>query len=589
MHYVMITSLLLAVVSWQTTSAKTSFSLSQQQLHPSWLKELSLKGVNGGTSCAACTLLSALASQLAEVHSVAIDEALDMFCNFLPNRYQNFCTKVIEIVAPALIKLLEEKETPDMVCHAIGLCKNDTGQFCHVFPLPKHSSKENIYKRLMNAKKRIIHFTTNQNLTTMLYEAVSGSLCDIFKPLCDSFNNHTPLEDSDGDLFSTMGTIRGFYWKGKDCDDKNSDIYPGRHTYDDSTVDTNCNGIFGSDPSTNRTYESLWCENTQQIGTVVLGDSASAHFHIPPQWFKAIGMNKDTFKDLPFILENEFDWPMLSTVTGFANTSTWSNSITGKVDSNYLRFLKINRCNHRDYQNIAVNGARASTMAEKIIKSFARRGLLDNPVFLSLALIGNDVCNRHPSMDHMTKPKDFYNSMVRIFQYLDQHIAPGSVVVATGLVDGRVLFDTLSNRIHPIGSLHEDVTYTDLYDYLNCLQISPCFGWLNSNETWRNKTTQRAMELNKALQDAIAKYSFTNFKVFYIDSPLPSAVREWLKEGRQAWKLIEPVDGFHPSQAGNVLNTELTFQIMAKMGILPKTNPFNEKIKKKFGDQGGLL
>ena len=49
----------------------------------------------------------------------------------------------------------------------------------------------------------------------------------------------------------------------------------------------------------------------------------------------------------------------------------------------------------------------------------------------------------------------------------------------TGLADGRILYNTLHNKEHPIGN----ITYSTLYDFLNCLEISPCWGWCNSNET----------------------------------------------------------------------------------------------------------
>jgi acyloxyacyl hydrolase len=39
-----------------------------------------------------------------------------------------------------------------------------------------------------------------------------------------------------------------------------------------------------------------------------------------------------------------------------------------------------------------------------------------------------------------------------------------------GLVDGRVLWDSLYNRTHPLG-----VPYKSMYNFLNCLQISPCW------------------------------------------------------------------------------------------------------------------
>jgi hypothetical protein len=43
-----------------------------------------------------------------------------------------------------------------------------------------------------------------------------------------------------------------------------------------------------------------------------------------------------------------------------------------------------------------------------------------------------------------------------------------------GLADGRILYETMHARIHPIGEPKGDVTYTALYDFLNCLEISPC-------------------------------------------------------------------------------------------------------------------
>jgi len=54
-----------------------------------------------------------------------------------------------------------------------------------------------------------------------------------------------------------------------------------------------------------------------------------------------------------------------------------------------------NRCAHRDYQNIAVNGARAGAMNDTIVASMSRHHELDRPALVVYALIGNDVCNGH--------------------------------------------------------------------------------------------------------------------------------------------------------------------------------------------------
>ena len=110
----------------------------------------------------------------------------------------------------------------------------------------------------------------------------------VISRICEAINNfgnlHLPLDDIDNDGFSPIHTFRGADWRGKDCDDTDTNVRPGRKAMDgDINVDSNCNGIYGVDPTTNTPYEELFCKDTPQYGTVVLGDSASAHFHVPPQ------------------------------------------------------------------------------------------------------------------------------------------------------------------------------------------------------------------------------------------------------------------------------------------------------------------
>ena len=560
-----------------------------------WLKQLYLQDVNGGTTCATCTVLVGLVEQLAEVYNVSIAEALDKYCGFFPSGgFQELCQSLVDLFAPQIIELLYNDATPDLVCHGLNFCRNDTGQFCHLFPLPKHRSEHELHLRVLQAKK----ISQTKKTSIPLEEASShlflhlSKFCDIaiFKPICDIIerfgDDHLPIDDIDDDYFSDVQTFRGTSWRGKDCNDADSNIYPGHYTTDDAVLDTNCNGIYGVDPDSGETYESLWCNGTGQMGAVILGDSAGAHFHIPPSWLMSKNLSVDAFKDLFFILENEFDWPMMSMTTGYKN-STWPSSITGPVDSTYLRLRDLNLCNHRDFQNIAVNGARASSMADQIVKGFSRHGMKDNPVFLTLALVGNDVCDGHPDMNHMTSPEEFYAKNLQTLRYVDSIVAPGSVVICMGLVDGRVLYDSLHDHIHPIGSLRNDVTYAQFYDYFNCLQISPCFGWMNTNETWRNLTTERAMQLNDAFRNLVKNETFKNFKAYYLDPPIPEAFERWEKEGGKRWELIEPVDGFHPNQNGNALTAQILFEHFEDLKILPPRNPNNDKIREKFGDQGG--
>ena len=67
-----------------------------------------------------------------------------------------------------------------------------------------------------------------------------------------------------------------------------------------------------------------------------------------------------------------------------------------------------------------------------------------------------------------------------------------SFSLSPGLVDGRILWDINHAREYPLG----DITYADWFNWLNCLDISYCYGWLNDDPTVRNAATQRADELN---------------------------------------------------------------------------------------------
>ena len=50
----------------------------------------------------------------------------------------------------------------------------------------------------------------------------------LYEQLYNTFNNHEPLVDLDGDKFSVVETFRGTSWRGKDCNDFEKSIHPGR-------------------------------------------------------------------------------------------------------------------------------------------------------------------------------------------------------------------------------------------------------------------------------------------------------------------------------------------------------------------------
>ena len=190
-----------------------------------------------------------------------------------------------------------------------------------------------------------------------------------------------------------------------------------------------------------------------------------------------------------------------------------------------MKLWKRNHCNHRDYQNLAKNGADSFEVNSRLVKSMARNQKLDQPALVFYSVLGNDVCNHWPDLKHMTTPDEMHKNVLETLDSLDTRLPRGSHVILIGLVDGRTLYNSLHNRIHPIGKLKGDVTYEHFYDFLNCLQISPCFGWLNSNESVRNATSKRAALLSKVLENVAKAERYSSFDLYYFDSPVKQVVQ----------------------------------------------------------------
>ncbi|XP_021349956.1 acyloxyacyl hydrolase-like [Mizuhopecten yessoensis] len=555
-----------------------------------------IRGRNGGVSCATCTVIMGLTEQLSVIHNETIIHSLERLCNYLPDKYRQQCQIFTEFFGSILIARFTKDDNPDTVCRKIRFCYTEPDkQECHIFP----KSKSTVKRSPRNIHSGILKEVLSYEMKQAPYKIHQDpKICELpgIKTICNwidmIFDKHDPAIDLDDDRYSTYKTLRGSSWRGKDCDDGRKDIHPGsRPIQSDGDKDSNCNGIMGVDPVSGQPYEDLYCKDSQARGVVVLGDSISAHFHIPREWLNSTEISAVVFEPLPFILENEFDWPELSSITGYMN-NTYTNVNHGPMNSVYDYLWQRNRCNHRDYQNIAVNGARSGSMVDEIEKSLFRNQTTDNPVTLFYALVGNDVCNGHPdTFAHMTTPEEMKNNSIRTLQFLEKALPAGSHVFFVGLADGRVLFEGLKDRIHPIGSLRNDVTYSNFYDYFNCLEISPCLGWMNTNETVRNMTTQRAEQLSNVLKEVAlteaAKYH--NFKLAYVENPIFQVVEYWKKLGRPLWELIEPVDGFHTNQLGQALTGQVLWQNLETEypDAIGPINPFNTKIKTIFGDQGG--
>jgi acyloxyacyl hydrolase len=419
---------------------------------------------------------------------------------------------------------------------------------------------------------------------------IAGLACnDALNFTCDvsRITHHLPLADGDNDYFAgdnaLLGVeLRGTTWRGKDCDDTKADVYPGRQQSEyGADVDHNCNGISGGNST--GSYEDLFCSGEYAPrGIAILGDSATAHFHIPPQY-----INEKTL-DFSHIIEaaaNELDWPACSWSTGYHETDRCPASVPlAPMNSIYQRLRERNLCMHRDFQNIGVNGARVGSMADGIIQSFARDQTTDTPLLVFHALIGNDVCNGHPGAGHMTTPDAFRASVLQSLAHLDAVLPPGSHVAFIPLADGRVLYETTHNLTHPLG-----VGYPDMYEYLSCSGLNPCWGWLNTNATWRDFTSQRAALLSEQYNVIMGNHSYNNFDMHMVTIDWPSIFSQYIAAGGNPRDLVEPVDGFHPSQAGQQLLAGVVWDDLMKFKPqwLGPENPHNDEIRALFGDQGG--
>ncbi|XP_059164446.1 acyloxyacyl hydrolase-like [Physella acuta] len=554
----------------------------------------SKQGANGGNNCLVCTYIVALLEQLTEIRQTSVIETLDQFCSYLPVDVQPMCHTAIKALGPAVIKLLIAREDPNVICHALKICYTEPGQPVCRGPAPPGSSgvKDPDFKAKVLAARLSLSPAIGQlsHLNVLTFCQIPGvrELCYWIHRFSDQ---HEPVKDDDQDGFSTMFGMRGTAWRGKDCSDQAPDIHPGAIPQNgDREVDSNCNGIFGVNNLTQQNYEDELCGSSQPRGVVVLGDSISAHFHLPRQWFDATLISKDSFKNLLTILENEFDWPSMSTMTGYGE-NLWPEAITGAVDSIYKRLRERNRCNHRDYQNLAANGV-SSWKVMKAAKTLSRHAGKDQPLLVYFALAGNDVCtSRWNSVDDMTSPEEMYNNTMATLDLLGQTLPNNSHVILVSLLDGGVIYDIMATRVHPATTYWGTFTYGDLYQYYECLQMTLCVGWLNANKTIRDMTSKRAEQLTAVLQKIVQvhKGRYPNFQMHFLEFNHHEVLKKWLDSGREAWEMMDAIDSFHTSQDFQAFSAEHIWnQTLASFPqALGPVNPHNDRIVQLFGQQGG--
>lgn len=558
----------------------------------SYVHQTSGYGVNGGIECAACTIVTGILSQVAQIHHTEVINVTLHLCDHVFSRTaENICKDTVRSLEPLLHLLIELKEvTPDTFCYGLNICHQDPGERrCHLFPAPAFEKFNADIKVVQDKGRRFLrrwHRLSSSN---------RHSICDLpgVRAFCDYllkvFKGMQPGFDFDGDNFSPSEKWRGSHWRGRDCSDFSSKVYPGRLPYNaDVNYDANCNGIWGLDQSTGIPWETKLCASSKSRGIVMLGDSVGAHFHFPLVWFDPEQISQETFlRNSTSAVLDELDWPQYSFSTGFKNI-TDPQLIQGHVDSIYLRMRRRNLCNHRDYQNICRNGATSFDLVNNV-KNIARSHE-DKPVTVLIGVFGNDVCNRFPdTLKNMTSTKQFYKNMKAVIQTLESTLPNNSHVSLIGLINGSFIYDTLANRLHPIGTYNGNVKYIDVFRWFECMQISPCNGWLSEEKFKRIETTKRALELTHVMKYLATSYKSKKLSLSFVPNPLPEVIKIWSSRGGEVWQLFESVDGFHPNQIAQPIITEVLWRSLKQFApeSLGLVNIHNREILKQFGDQGG--
>lgn len=116
-------------------------------------------------------------------------------------------------------------------------------------------------------------------------------------------------------------------------------------------------------------------------------------------------------------------------------------------------------------------------------------------------------------------------NVFEIFKGLDECLLNGSYVIVIGLVDGCIFYDSFYNCIYFIGSLRNDVMYEYFYDFMNCLQVFFCFGWMNFNKIIRDLISERVVQLSVVLKNVVEVMKYENFDVYFFDCFLEEVFR----------------------------------------------------------------
>lgn len=170
-------------------------------------------------TCVICDVLLKLAQNRAILKEVDIATYMsNHFCEIFPISLKSTCNRFIEQIGPFLIQYASDKYNADFICRKAGACQAKYEQ-CHIDgtsnPSPSYSLLPSLFSFKNN--KQYSTFVAPWNWLIELYGSVG--------------TDNSPIVDLDKDGFSTYANLRGYNFRGKDCNDLLADVYPGVKNY----------------------------------------------------------------------------------------------------------------------------------------------------------------------------------------------------------------------------------------------------------------------------------------------------------------------------------------------------------------------
>ena len=69
-----------------------------------------LRGVNGGSDCASCTIVLGVVEHLSILYNESIVSSLERFCNYLPTQFRVYCKEAVEFLGKTIYEPMNYNE-----------------------------------------------------------------------------------------------------------------------------------------------------------------------------------------------------------------------------------------------------------------------------------------------------------------------------------------------------------------------------------------------------------------------------------------------------------------------------------------------